>query len=75
VQSMLTCTGVATHRASGAAVADIPHVKSMREPEFIPSVFTEDQIRRLVTFSGRKFYERRLHLMILVPGSDSSQLV
>ncbi len=43
-----------------------PHVKPMKEPEFVPSIFTDDQIKRLVNFSGRKFFERRLHLMILI---------
>src|ERR1035438_6978003 len=38
----------------------------MREPEFVPVVFTDDQVKRLVNFSGRKFFERRLHLMILI---------
>ena len=43
-----------------------PHVRPMREPEFVPVVFTDDQVKRLVNFSGRKFFERRLHLMILI---------
>jgi len=36
-----------------------PHVKPMKEPEFVPSVFTDDQIKKLVRFSGRRFFERR----------------
>src|ERR1035441_4609224 len=43
-----------------------PHVRPMREPEFVPVVFTDDQVKRLVNFSGRKFFERRLHLIILI---------
>jgi integrase/recombinase XerD len=43
-----------------------PHVRPMKEPEFVPSVFTEEQIKRLVNFNGRKFFERRLHLLILI---------
>jgi integrase/recombinase XerD len=43
-----------------------PHVRPMREPEFVPVVFTDDQVKRLVNFNGRKFFERRLHLMILI---------
>lgn len=38
----------------------------MREPEFVPTVFTDDQIRKLVKFNGRRFFERRLHLLILI---------
>jgi site-specific recombinase XerD len=38
----------------------------MKEPEFVPSVFTNDQIKKLVRFSGRRFFERRLHLLILI---------
>jgi Phage integrase family len=38
----------------------------MKEPEFVPSVFTDDQIKKLVRFSGRRFFERRLHLLILI---------
>jgi len=43
-----------------------PHVKPMKEPEFVPTVFTDDQIKKLVRFSGRRFFERRLHLLILI---------
>jgi len=32
----------------------------------VPSVFTDDQIKKLVRFSGRRFFERRLHLIILI---------
>jgi integrase/recombinase XerD len=43
-----------------------PHIKPIKEPEFVPSVFTDDQIKKLVRFSGRRFFERRLHLLILI---------
>ena len=43
-----------------------PHVKPMKEPEFVPTVFTDEQVKKLINFSGRKFFERRLHLMILI---------
>ena len=43
-----------------------PHVKPMKEPEFVPSVFTNDQVKQLVNFRARRFFERRLHLLILV---------
>jgi hypothetical protein len=43
-----------------------PHVKPMREPEFVPTIFTDAQIKKLVRFSGRRFFERRLHLLILI---------
>lgn len=34
-----------------------PHVKPMKEPEFVPTVFTDDQIKKLVRFSGLRFFE------------------
>jgi len=61
----LSGTEHATHRANGGGCRH-PHVRPMKEPEFVPSIFTDDQIKRLVNFSGRKFFERRLHLMILI---------
>jgi integrase/recombinase XerD len=38
----------------------------MKEPEFVPSVFTDDQVKKLVNFRARRFFERRLHLLILI---------
>ena len=43
-----------------------PHLNPMKEPEFVPSVFTDDQIKKLVRFNGRRFFERRLHLLTLI---------
>lgn len=38
----------------------------MKEPQFIPETFTDDQVRQLVKFRPYKFYERRLHLLVLI---------
>lgn len=43
-----------------------PHVKPMKEPEFVPSVFTDEQLKKFVNFRARRFFERRLHLLILI---------
>lgn len=43
-----------------------PHIKPMKEPEFVPPVFTGDQVKKLVNFKARRFFERRLHLLILI---------
>ena len=43
-----------------------PHQQRMKEPEFIPAIFTQEQIKRFIDFHARKFFERRLHLMILI---------
>jgi integrase/recombinase XerD len=43
-----------------------PHIKPMKEPELVPSVFAHDQVKKLLNFRARKFLERRLHLLILI---------
>jgi integrase/recombinase XerD len=43
-----------------------PHITPMKEPEFVPPVFTDDQVKKLVNFKARRFFERRLHLLILI---------
>ncbi|HYA23039.1 MAG TPA: tyrosine-type recombinase/integrase [Terriglobales bacterium] len=43
-----------------------PHIKPMKEPEFVPSVFTDDQVKKLINLRARRFFERRLHLLILI---------
>lgn len=43
-----------------------PHIKPMKEPELVPSVFAYDQVKKLLNFRARKFFERRLHLLILI---------
>lgn len=43
-----------------------PHIKPMMEPEFVPSVFTDDQVKKLVNLKARRFFERRPHLLILI---------
>jgi integrase/recombinase XerD len=59
------------HSASGATGkcgggCRHPHIKPMKEPEFVPPVFTDDQVKKLVNFRARRFFERRLHLLILI---------
>ena len=41
-------------------------IHKLKEPEYIPQTFTDEQVKRLVNFSPKKFFERRLHLMILI---------
>jgi len=43
-----------------------PHIKPMKEPEFVPSVFTDEQVKKLLNFRAHRFFERRLHLLILI---------
>jgi integrase/recombinase XerD len=38
----------------------------MKEPQFIPPTFTDEQVKRLVGFCPKKLFERRLHLTILI---------
>jgi len=42
------------------------HIKPMREPEFIPPTFSEEQVRKLINWTPHRFFERRLHLLILI---------
>jgi integrase/recombinase XerD len=41
-------------------------IQKLREPEFVPVKFTDEQVRRLIVFTPRRFFERRLHLLILI---------
>lgn len=43
-----------------------PRIKPMREPEFVPVVFTDDQVTSLVNWRPRGFRDRRLHLLVLL---------
>ena len=43
-----------------------PHIKPMKEPEFVPCVLTNDQVKKLLKFRARRFFERRLQLLILI---------
>jgi integrase len=38
----------------------------MREPEFVPVVFTDDQVTHLVNWRPRGVRDRRLHLLVLL---------
>jgi len=42
------------------------HIKQMKEPEFIPQTFTTEQVRLFVQWRPQGFYERRLHLLVLL---------
>jgi integrase/recombinase XerD len=43
-----------------------PRIKPMKEPEFLPTTFTEEQVKRLVGWRPRGSYDRRLHLLVLL---------
>jgi len=43
-----------------------PHVRQMKEPEFIPQTFTLEQVRLLVEWKPSGFFRRRLHLLVLL---------
>jgi integrase/recombinase XerD len=42
------------------------HIKQMKEPTFVPPTFTAEEIKRLLGWRPSGFYDRRLHLMVLV---------
>jgi integrase/recombinase XerD len=44
-----------------------PHrIPRMKEPVFVAEVFTEAQIKTILNFNPRTFYDRRLHLLCLI---------
>ena len=44
-----------------------PHVRQMKEPQFIPQTFTLEQVRLLVEWKpGQGFYGRQLAWMVLI---------
>src|SRR4029077_9045773 len=40
-----------------------PHIRPLKEPQFVPVIFDVEQVGKLIVFSGRRFFERRLHLL------------
>jgi integrase/recombinase XerD len=45
-----------------------PRIRPLKEPQIILPIFTEEQVKRLITWKpdAKNFYERRLHLLVLV---------
>lgn len=43
-----------------------PRIRQMKEPEFVPQLFTDDQIKKLVRWQPRGERDRRLHLLVLL---------
>ena len=43
-----------------------PKIRQMKEPEFVPVLFSDDQIQRLVRWKPRGERDRRLHLLVLL---------
>lgn len=50
------CSGACPH----------PRIRQLQEPQFILPTFTAPQIKLLVGWKAKGFYERRLHLLVLV---------
>jgi hypothetical protein len=43
-----------------------PRIASLKEPQFMLPTFTAAQVQRLIAWKPRKFYDRRLHLLVMV---------
>ncbi len=43
-----------------------PRVPRMKEPTLVLPVYTSQQVQKLVGFKPKGFYERRLHLLVLI---------
>jgi len=42
------------------------HIRQLQEPEFIPPMFSADQVQRIVRWKPTTFYDKRLHLLMLI---------
>src|SRR5215471_2463332 len=44
-----------------------PHrVPKLKEPQLVMPTFTAEQVRRIVAYKPKGFYQRRLHLVVLI---------
>jgi integrase/recombinase XerD len=43
-----------------------PKIAPLKEPQNIPPTFTEQQVRLIVSFKAKTFYQRRVHLLALL---------
>jgi len=41
------------------------HIRLLKEPQFLPATFTDDQVARLIKWRPQTYYDRRLHLLVL----------
>ena len=42
------------------------HLKQLKEPSYVPVVFTVEQVRTLCAWKPSEFYDRRLHVLVLL---------
>jgi integrase/recombinase XerD len=52
----------------------LPGLRPLQEPEFIPPMFTREQVRILVKWKPTTFYDRRLSLLILLLLDNGSRI-
>jgi integrase/recombinase XerD len=43
-----------------------PHIKPMKEPDFLPVTFTAEQVKCFISWRPQGFHDRRLHLIVLL---------
>jgi site-specific recombinase XerC len=55
-------------------MATLPGLRPLQEPEFIPPMFTREQVRILVEWKPTTFYDRRLSLLILLLLDNGSRI-
>ncbi|WP_157467243.1 tyrosine-type recombinase/integrase [Edaphobacter aggregans] len=69
--AILRCLNAYLHWASGSerrcgAGCTHPHVRQLREPELVLPVFSDAEVKRLVSWRPKGKYQRRLHLLVLL---------
>jgi integrase/recombinase XerD len=63
---MPSCIGLVKAHVDAEQIAHIRDCPVLKEPQMVLPTFTTAQVQRLIGWKPRRFYERRLRLLVLV---------